>query len=266
MDDVSTIEFDLPAPASRQSLYAFGLHKAGSTLLERCVAEMAEAAGVPVVNLPGQAFSKGFAAKSLSRDQIGPILLRDGYAFVGFRALNGAVPLDQLTERRKVLLVRDPRDMLVSLYFSLRQSHVLPSGGPMREQALSARSAAAAVSIEEFVLSDISNRLARGYREYMPHIDETWLVHRYEDIIYDKAAWLGEMNAHLRLGVSGDDLLRIAGQNHLIPAAEDRGAHVRQVHPGNHRAHLSAAVIEKVDGLFSDVMRRFGYGQGFARR
>ena len=54
------------------------------------------------------------------------IFLDRGYCYGGFRFLPESFEIPILGQVKSLLLVRDPRDMLVSHYFSTRSSHPAP--------------------------------------------------------------------------------------------------------------------------------------------
>ncbi len=253
-----TVRFEIPPPAKCGSAFAFSLHKAGSVMLDKVVAQMALAAGVPAINFPSESFRQGLVEGALSREAIGPILMRDGYVFTGFRSLLSSIPDEALDGRRKVLLVRDPRDMLVSLYFSRRYSHHIPDKGSARDTLLASRTETSAVDIDTFVLSDKADFIARNYRAYMRIIGVDWRVYRYEDVIFRKREWLSDMAAYLELPVRKRRLNKIADRNDLRPSAEDVNAHVRQVTPGNYQKHLQPETIARLDTELEDILSFHG--------
>jgi hypothetical protein len=227
--DNHTVEFVIPPAASRPSAFAFSLHKAGSVLFYRVLAGLAETGGVPALNFPGESFRQGLGEKALPQSVIGPILMRDGYIFTGFRLLLGFIPEEALAGRRKILLIRDPRDMLVSLYFSHRYSHFVPASGPARDEQLAVRAETSAVDIDTFVLSKATDRIARNYRTYMQTVGPDWRVYRYEDVIFRKREWLADMAGYLGLPVGRRRLKEIADKNDIRPAREDEAGHARQL-------------------------------------
>ncbi len=72
-------------------------------------------------------------------------------------------------QSRKILLVRDPRDALVSECFSIAYSHGLPEAAPgeggAREEFLALRAAALASSIDATVLRR-AGPMNRAFMEY----------------------------------------------------------------------------------------------------
>src|SRR5581483_992537 len=108
-----------------------------------------------------------------------------GNVYGGFRNYPSGFEQNRFfREGKKVLLVRDPRDALVSEYFSSAYSHSLPSTGGedgAKADLLNQRRQALATPIEESVLEHAKS-MRRTVAEYLPLArDPNTLVLRYED-------------------------------------------------------------------------------------
>ena len=218
---------------------------------------MGDIADVPVVNIPNQL---GIAGRWPAADEaIGRIYRQDGYVFCGFRYLSEMIPPDALARRRKVLLVRDPRDILVSYYYSMKFSHPVPTEGERRDYFMSIRAKAQSLSIDDFVLSSATTETAERYRGYIPVLDRDWRVYRYEDVVFRKRAWLTDLADYLALGLGEDEIFRIADKHDIFPEQEDVNKHVRQVKPGNYRVQLKPETIEALNHSLADIIEAFGY-------
>ena len=252
------VPLSIPFPAHRPSTFVFSLHKAGSSLLQSVVMQLATTARLPLIDILGACFAVGALEDMLEADQIRPIVMRDGFIFSLFRRI-GPLPLEALEGRRKVLLIRDPRDMFVSLYFSLRYSHRVASKGPSRVEMVKARDTLSNIEINEFVLSDYVEFLTRNFREYLAVVNSSWRVYRYEDIIFDKLHWIDNLAGYLDVEIENYRRAEIAKSVDIFPNTEDVYSHVRQVLPGNYRKYLSAATIDELNDRLVDILSRFGY-------
>ena len=119
-------KLELPKPKSNfVSKYVFAFAKSGSTLLDNMLSVYCQHIDFPTFSLFNQAFDQGVATSD-----IGPesrfCFQRNGYLYTGFRHFPH-YDLD-LADSPAILLVRDPRDMAVSMYYSIMKSHVIPKG------------------------------------------------------------------------------------------------------------------------------------------
>ena len=251
------VEFELGAPADIDSFFVFCLHKSGSTLLNTMLAELCEIAGVPIFEPEVLEFQNGFPLGTWKED-IQSLFFERGYCFSGFRFLPPYLKGFDISRFKKVLLVRDPRDMMVSHYFSHKTSHSIPQGKlGSRVQAL--RDKVEAMEIDEYVLWASKNARAHfnTYQEYIA--DDKLRVFRYEDVIFEKRRWLRELLEFVGIQIDDQDVRRIADKHDIRPEVEDERKHVRRVTPGDHQEKLKTETIEELNGCFAEVLDRFGY-------
>lgn len=235
------------------SSYLFAFVKSGSTLMDNMVAEYCSAVGVPHFSLFDQAFAQGVRTADIRADA-NRCLGRPGVVYSGFRHYPSFNM--RLGDSKVVLLVRDPRDMMVSLYFSIMKSHIIPDGN---ESLRRAREQIPGVSIDEFVLQRAPGYVAT-FRRYRNKLDGTHRrVYRYEDVIYDKADWLADMVSFTGLPTQAREIQRIAKRHDKRPEQEDISSHIRQVHPGNFRKKLSWETILKLNDATGEFLDAFGY-------
>lgn len=124
-DVVERSEVELPSTSRPElpSCGVFSFAKAGSVLVNEIVRDMMAAAGVGVIDWPTVLIQAGVDIASFN-GSFGEAFPVSGYCFGGFREIPrtflGAPAIAKL---RKILVVRDPRDMLVSRYFWAKSSH-----------------------------------------------------------------------------------------------------------------------------------------------
>jgi len=247
----------VPEPVEESSFFLFSLPKAGSTLLMHVMADVCKLLNIPTVDLPTKVFSLGIQPGELTED-INSLWQSRGYAYVGFRSFLPPTDFDFSTTKN-ILLVRDPRDMLVSLYFSMKYSHVVPDveegEHPIRKQ----RAVLNNTDINQAVLN-MAHAYRKYFKDYLEHLPtKTTRVYRYEDVVFKKKEWIEDMLDFLGLTLPASKISAIADKYDIRPDREDPQKHVRQVTPGNYKSHLSKATVEKLDDLFGPIMHYFYY-------
>ena len=224
---------DLPAPLEGfNSAYLFSFHKSGSTLMDNMIRRYCKYSDIPTFSLFNSAFDSGITTSAIMQDSA-ICFSKTGRIYTGFRHYP-RFDLD-LIDVPCVLLVRDPRDMLVSMYYSVTKSHVMPKGN---FNFIKRRWKANRMTVDEFVMkkADEYMRSFQIYRQKLP--TETLTVYRYEDVIYEKEAWLTDLIKKLGLP-QNSALIRSTAQNQdVFPEQEDENKHIRQVHPGNYKKKL----------------------------
>lgn len=249
-------------PGNFMDCYAFSIHKAGSTLMHKMIAEVCRGAKIPCVSIADTLFCEGFMENDWGghpgiRQLIGP-----GRVYYGFRSLPDALLDDslQLKNKRSVLLVRDPRDALVSQYYSFggkHPSHVKPEKS--KSVILQNAKKTEHMTIDEYVLSVAQGHLRR-LNSYRTNLDfDNVLLRRYEDIFFDKRKFLGEIFNHFGIEVPGTVLDKVAARNDVRPEVEDPTKHIRKGTPGDHAEKLRPETIEELNKLFANVCKCYGY-------
>ena len=259
---VKTI-FTLPPTKSPETptTYAFSLPKAGSVLLDSIMHALSENIGVTYVSLMGNFFNMGLAEQDVP-ETTSRVFADHGYCFGGFRAYPKTFEIPNLSTKESILLVRDPRDMLVSHYFSMRSSHPDPGKVLTTSRAsLPRRDKALVMSADEYAL-DLASYYVRQFDRYIDVLDanrDLFTLFRYEDVIFSKRSWVAEICKTFDWDVPLRAINKIADKNDVVPSAENEAKHVRQVAPGDGMRKLQPETIEKLNGLFAIQLEYFGY-------
>lgn len=186
-----------------------------------------------------------------------------GNLYLGFRDPPTAFFGDPVFQgARKILLVRDPRDALVSEYFSIRHSHRLPERNAETSPVALQRQEALAGDIESFVLTRAPelNRTIDGFAPLLG--DPKLRLFRYEEVVFDKAAWIRAMLAHFGWRAPGPLIDRIVARHDVRPGEERPTEFIRKVAPGDHRDKLGAETIARLNAALSPTWARLGYDLG----
>ena len=260
MADGGRLDFAVRQRPTLPILFGLGVRKSGSSLMNMILTDLARANGWPVVMLPDKAFSAGYRYPDWNANPDLFKILRRGNLYAGFRdAPSGLFARGAFRQAAKVLLVRDPRDALVSEYFSSAYSHRLPERRAEQSVIAQRRQEALSLSVEEYVLAQAKqlNRTIDGYRPLLG--DPRLRLFRYEDVIFDKARWIADIAAHFGWDAPATLVERMIAKHDIRPAAETPTAFVRKVTPGDHREKLSAAGLRTLNGMLSPTWGELGY-------
>ncbi|MBL9114041.1 MAG: sulfotransferase domain-containing protein [Verrucomicrobiaceae bacterium] len=250
-----------PGLSSKPSIFVMGPHKSGTVLFNSIMAKVAHHAGYPTFDLPGSVFRAGLQLSTLINPE--EVLSLRGICFLGFRTTGvGGVPMKLESNAKAVAIIRDPRDMLTSLFFSEGKSHSVPESGPLRDELLHRRESMTGVQIDDWILNRAPDN-ARTIAAWADWIDSqprgTVRVWRYEDVIFHKAEWIQSVVDWLGWEVSADIVARVADEHDHRPDSEDTSKHIRRVAPGDHKGKLTPETVAELNHLFKDVIHRWGY-------
>jgi len=239
--------------AARPSILFFTTHKAASMFVDRVLKRLGQAHGMLHADLEGW-FSTG--PPKLWRLFKDPAAMKQLFRPRGiyYGALRSHRPIADLENYRVVLMLRDPRDMLTSYYFSEAFSH-----SPINQRVLERRRKAAAQDINAFVLEHAPLHKA-VYETYFREFDgrPEVLFTTYERMLADRRAWLNEIVEHVGLTEHPglvEDLLQEAAQ---VKGTGSAHQHVRVARSGDHRDKLSPDTIARLNDLFGqELLERF---------
>lgn len=249
-------ELLIQEPGDFASFFLFAMHKSGSTLMYSMMKAALPEAGVPIIDLPLTAFSSGLPGNQLLNPR--ELIMDRGYCYLGFRNFPKYLRKFDITRNKKILLVRDPRDMLVSFYFSMASSHNIPKVGVVRDDMLNRRSAAQESALDDYCLEKVP-KFKMEFAGYEHLKGSEIRVIKYEDVVFHKLEWLTDMMSYLSLSVDPEKLKAIADKHDIRPDAERPDHHIRQVVPGNFRKHLRPETIARLNEEFSAEMQEYGY-------
>lgn len=165
-----------------------------------------------------------------------------------------------VTHTRQILALRDPRDLVVSDYFSIRYFHPQPIAPDKLEVFTRRREAATAVGIDAYVLerAPIVHRQLERYLE-ISRAPTCLAVVRYEEFLNDFPSWLATLERALELPPDSGRRERLASFAPHHPKAERRDVKIRAAKAGQFRDQLAPATVASLDREFAPILEGFGY-------
>lgn len=245
---------ELPASTSgKPSILLVGLPKSGTTMLTQVFKLACRANGVAHVDLHGDLFKRGLGEKADQElEGISQLFQPTGYCYGAFRRAFGFLNQSPAAREMTVIwIVREPKDILVSRYFSDAYSH--PTGTGKQSDDFKARREA----FLKMTVSEYARNTVEGYAQNCAHFQRmipSKQIHwyRYEDIIYKKREWISDMMAKIDWSLNDAQMQEILDLVDVFPEAENKEQHIRQVHPGNYVKHLDQETIDYVDRVLAD--------------
>lgn len=237
------------------SILFFTTHKCASRYVSRLFTSLAEAEGMTPVDYDA------FVTSSKVPLSLHPYKAEGTLSFAFqpqgyyYGPIGSYREIPQHKDYRVFLQLRDPRDVLTSLYYSTSFSHALISPKVLRE-----RKAALEISLDEFVL-DNAKRYYLIYSDYCEYMlgQNTVLFLKYENMVGDFEGWLKQLSEHTGMDHLYESLQRIQEQADFQVSEENIFSQRRQVTPGDHMRKLKPETIVKLNDVFSPILTTLGY-------
>ncbi len=262
-----------------RNIIAYTTHKAGSMVLHRVLKDICELNRI-------RYYSPNEAGSQLPFDR-----MFAGHDFIAkkrgcFGPIRFFVPTQAVDTASIILHLRDPRDVLVSMFYSYCYMHE----GEI-ERHTGYRKAVAEAGIDRFVLDMVGEPfydyrgdygIGSRYKKhvgnvidrYQRYLDElldrpNTIVVSYEEMVLAFPSWLEKIVSAFALPDPEETRAVVAARHANSVAAEgeeDVWSHKRKVTPGDHREKLRAETIRQLDKIFASVLERLGYlGPAYAQ-
>lgn len=257
------VPFTVATGLEGPGFFALGVRKSGSTLLHKIITFLAARNNVNIVDMPGTFFRKGLVVTNWQDVPVDHLAV-PGNIYTGFRAFPPALAQTQVfRDGLKVFMFRDPRDALVSQYFSDAYSHDIPSEkesvGPGREIFLKKREAARQADIDDYVLRHC-RALANTLERYEPLLsDPKCLILRYEDYVFQKRRLVHKVLKHFGWTLAPGQVDALMEMVDQVPQSEDKLKFVRKAVPGDHREKLQPETIRRLNNQLKSVLSQYDY-------
>lgn len=202
--------------------------------------------------------------------------IENGACIAPVRAMPRGIDSSVLDNYKIILHLRDPRDVLTSMFFSYCFIH---SGEEAANTGM--RKEIAEKGIDEFVIKVSTDKLPimlygtgddttvlsryQGYISMLLSRENVTLVH-YEEMVSDFRTWVTKVSQPFTLKDSTKviDELCLKHEGSFKPRRLKDGEevlleHKRKVTPGDYLDKLKPKTIEKLNTIYKDVLEKLGY-------
>lgn len=247
------------------SIIHFALNKAATQYTRMILKQCAVENGMVPVSIHGYAFQTNFpyldhlTAEEMEKYQ--HIFKPKGYLYSVFGGMIEGIP--DLDKYKTILMVRDPRDVLVSEYYSIVYSHPAPAKqGNKYERFVEERTNAVESTIDEYTVAEgdrVYDNMFRYKTLLIAKYPNIYLT-KYEEMINDFRDWLNNLLDYCELNIGHDSLTALVKKNECIrPKDEDIHRHIRKGKSGDYKEKLKPETIENINKKFSPMLSIFNY-------
>jgi len=238
------------------SIIHFSFNRAATQYVKSILTRCAIENGVVPVSIHEYAFHTNFPfLDHLSAEEMEEykhIFKKEGYIYSVFGGMVENIP--HIESYKIVFVTRDPRDILVSRYYSHVFSHTIPDmKGERQDHFILKRAEANASTIDEYVITE-SNNLYNSYMRYkyllLNKYDDIYIT-SYEKMVTEFDQWLYSLIKYceFRLSQKFIDSL-IVGHERRKPKKENIHNHTRKGLPGDYMKKLKPETITYLNNKF----------------
>jgi hypothetical protein len=160
--------------------------------------------------------------------------------------------IPEIEKYRIILSLRDPRDVVVSLFFSQVYSHGPPPNPELRKQYIARTHKAKEQGIDRFCLQAADN-MVRIYSIYKEAYEKMpMLLLTYEEMVQNFPSYAKKMLEWCDLQEHHRIIVRKF--NKFKAPKEDIYAHKRQVTPGDHKRKLKRPTINQITRKLKPIL------------
>jgi len=199
----------------------------------------------------------------LSKEAVKPYLQvfqPKGFVYTVLGGLVEGIP--NIENYRPVIMIRDPRDVLVSAYYSYSTSHGVPHSKEKATEFLELRNRILAMTVDEYVkeMCEESKWRMSQYIELNSTCPSARIM-KYEDMISDFSGWFEALLNHCEWSISDKlrDQIETQAEKASNPSKENTSKHRRQVTPGDYERKLKPETIEYLNDYLSECLVAFNY-------
>lgn len=165
---------------------------------------------------------------------------------------------------RHVFFLRDPRDLLVSNYYSLGFSHALPASDARRAEQLERRERVRGMGIDAYCLEAAESWIGPTFAEYARMRDTSGTAHVYLYDTYkdDPLGFLKGLRADLDLAVGDAVLAALARAADPVTAPSDGPLrHKRSGASGQFRTELRPETVAALEARLAPILDAWGFAR-----
>lgn len=255
----------------KRSVLFFSQHKAASTFLAKIISQVARVdQGFKHINYPsligdlGCHFSFGdrFPSECDWYYQNSEILFnKNGFLYGPHRwpFLFEGIPLF-----KKVIFLRDPRDSLISRYYSFGFTHRVPHDKQTQKNFLDERREIENMTIDEYCIEmahQWSKPLLSGYIQLMESSIETPLLLLYEDYVHDPKSIINRILEYCELPNHDSVSRSLAEEARPVSHSINPSSHKRSGRPGQFHYELSDRTVKEIGNILKYEIEYFRWNE-----
>lgn len=173
------------------------------------------------------------------------------------------VPVD-FPERnglKHIFFLRDPRDVLVSSYYSFGFTHALPKNFKLKKRHQTRKQKIQEQGIDDYVLSEATDWLIRylKYKELL-ETSNSYLYVKYDDFQGDTVTFMKKVINYLNVVVPEQEIQELSLKASPVQTTKDNTKHKRSGKSHQYLEELKPETVKKLNEVFAEVLEYWNFG------
>ena len=238
-----------------QSILFFTTYKCASSFAGEIINELTANAGYKHVNFDSY-FYHLEKDTDIEYEKIFSKNVFRGSGFI-YGPMRHYQPIPEIKKYKTLLILRDPRDVLVSHYYSAKYSHEVGT-----TKMLQKRRTTQGQDINEFVLERLEEFaiIYEQYKRNILHLEGTIFV-RYEDMISNPKDFIIKLYKILNINIDIEHIEEIVKNRMAMPKIEDKYSHRRSGKSGQYLEKLNSKTVKTINTRLAIIIDAFGYSE-----
>jgi hypothetical protein len=181
----------------------------------------------------------------------GKFFSKKGYVYGPFRYFRDIPEMDTY---KKLLILRDPRDMLVSMYYSVAFGHA-----PLTRAFIAQRNRARQQTIDTYVL-ETAPQFRKLYMVYAEVLQQPNVLYRtFKDMMEAPEQFLADLQSFIGVTFPEKRVRKIVDKELAPVSSENAFRHKRAAKVGTFREKLKPETVNALNTLLKEPIQVFGF-------
>lgn len=250
---------------SRSSVLFFTTHKCASTFVTALLDELADQSDYETLNHEAAYWELGDQVDE-SNMHICDFLTQNYDALFRkhgeiYGPLRFAVDFPGRKNFKHIFFFRDPRDVLVSMYYSFGFTHPEPINSEVRQRFLKDRAEIQAQGIDDFVLSRAAGNLIpifQGFRE-LAETAPGALFLTYDEFSQHTDVFLRKVTDYLEIDLSEESIEKLSNFASPIQKGAPKLEHKRSGKSGQWKNELKPETADELNRILAPILDYWGF-------
>ncbi|SLN49420.1 sulfotransferase domain-containing protein [Ruegeria meonggei] len=243
----------------------FTMHKCASNFSTTLLIELAKQSPYKSINYEAAYWDLGNQVDQTTTPDHEFMLRHNEMLFSHFGEIYGPLrqPLDfpGREKFRNIFFLRDPRDVLVSMFYSFGYTHPEPLHHEERIRFLKTREEIVAQGIDAYVLKETEGQLLPRLLEYnrLLQSSETSLVLKYDEFATQTELFLKRVTDYLQIDLSAESVERLAQMASPLRQGDAVLEHKRSGKSGQWKDELKPETAKIMNAKFKPALDLWGF-------